>query len=301
MSEDPFKELIEEDRFVNLRHAPKVKLIHIEKCIYCGSEENLSDEHIVPFALNGAMILPKSSCSECAKITSKFELSVTHTQLGTKAMYGLLRNKRNYKSRKNNKPKSIPISYETYDGSIKYTELKIENYPFHYSVVILPAPGILSGAALSDKNPDIKVNFRCDSKEIDRAVESIGVENIKQLNFREFFPYGDFYRLLAKIAHGFLIATYGLEGFIPLLPDLILGRSPYLSHYVGGFVGNTILMDSHYVSQNILFINGELYISVSIHLLGGVPMQTYQVIAAKVIDFNRMVNFAGQHYGWQRL
>jgi hypothetical protein len=45
-------------------------------CIYCGSTENLSDEHIVPFGLGGNLVLPKSSCQRCARITSEFERRV---------------------------------------------------------------------------------------------------------------------------------------------------------------------------------------------------------------------------------
>lgn len=54
-------------------------------CIYCGAKDNLSDEHIIPFALGGNLILQKSSCPDCAKITSDFELTCLRT------MYGPLR------------------------------------------------------------------------------------------------------------------------------------------------------------------------------------------------------------------
>src|SRR6185436_305115 len=42
-------------------------------CIYCGSKENLSDEHVVPFGLGGNAILPEASCHSCSAITSAFE------------------------------------------------------------------------------------------------------------------------------------------------------------------------------------------------------------------------------------
>ncbi len=32
----------------------------VDECIYCGSHDELTDEHIGPLALNGNMILPKS-------------------------------------------------------------------------------------------------------------------------------------------------------------------------------------------------------------------------------------------------
>lgn len=45
-------------------------------CIYCGATDNLSDEHVVPFALGGNLVLPDASCPRCAKITSRFERRV---------------------------------------------------------------------------------------------------------------------------------------------------------------------------------------------------------------------------------
>ena len=41
-------------------------------------------------------------------------------------------------------------------------------------------------------------------------------------------------RMLAKIAHGYAVAELGLKGFLPALPDLILGRNPRLSGYLIG-------------------------------------------------------------------
>src|SRR5215212_3632262 len=45
-------------------------------CIYCGSVDDLRDEHIIPKALNGDWILPAASCRVCEAITSKFEMKV---------------------------------------------------------------------------------------------------------------------------------------------------------------------------------------------------------------------------------
>jgi hypothetical protein len=273
MAEDIFKKLIP---------TPSITFEPVGNCIYCGSVEELSDEHIIPFALNGTMILPKSSCRTCATITSKFELTVT------REMYGVLRNKRDYKTRdKKERPSHLPVSFLTSDGAIKSTDLKINDYPCSYLVAYLPPPGILTGSPLSDKNPEgIRLNLEGDPNEIERAISSIGIENIT-LSLNNIFPYGDFYRLLAKIAHGFLVASYGQEGYVPFLPDLILGRSPYLAHYVGGLGGNaTVHMLSHHVSLECLPVNDAVYLAVNIHLMGGMQMPTYQVIAAKVTDFH---------------
>ena len=53
----------------------------IDKCIYCGSEEDLRKEHTIPYSLNGLLLLKKASCETCATITSRFEGSFMHDTL----------------------------------------------------------------------------------------------------------------------------------------------------------------------------------------------------------------------------
>src|SRR5438094_687329 len=54
----------------------------LNKCIYCGSKDNLSDEHVIPFFLYGQWILPLASCDNCATITSRCETSVARGHFG---------------------------------------------------------------------------------------------------------------------------------------------------------------------------------------------------------------------------
>lgn len=44
-----------------------------EACIYCSSTDCLSDEHAIPFAWGGNLIIINGSCEECRKKTSAFE------------------------------------------------------------------------------------------------------------------------------------------------------------------------------------------------------------------------------------
>lgn len=61
-------------------HSNKIKIDH---CIYCKSTENLSDEHPIPFALNGRFVLEKASCESCRVATQKFEQAVLRDSLGS--------------------------------------------------------------------------------------------------------------------------------------------------------------------------------------------------------------------------
>lgn len=48
------------------------------------------------------------------------------------------------------------------------------------------------------------------------------------------FDFVSFYRLIAKIAHGFCVAHWSLDGFKHFLPDLILGKNHDLCTYLIG-------------------------------------------------------------------
>jgi len=63
----------------------------IGRCIYCGkTDQSLSDEHIVPYGLNGEWILGRASCKGCRQITSGFETDVQRNcLLETRAKLGL--------------------------------------------------------------------------------------------------------------------------------------------------------------------------------------------------------------------
>ena len=56
---------------MNVRYAP------VGQCIYCGivdvppGMKRFHDEHIVPLALNGTLILPEASCRQCERVINK--------------------------------------------------------------------------------------------------------------------------------------------------------------------------------------------------------------------------------------
>lgn len=46
----------------------------VGRCIYCGiSDRPLGREHIIPYGLDGDLILPRASCGDCSASTSRFE------------------------------------------------------------------------------------------------------------------------------------------------------------------------------------------------------------------------------------
>lgn len=250
----------------------------VGKCIYCGDTEGkLSDEHIVPFALNGNLILPKASCKECANVTKKIE------QVVARDMYGPLRVKKGFQTRrKKERPKQFHVTVYNLEGEGEQVALSVEDYPTLYPAVSLPIPGILTGAPLSEGNPEMKFHVKADEAELVKTISAFKGKNVQ---VKSMLAWGEFCRLLAKIAHCYLIAIFGEQGYTPFLPDIILGRSSYLSHYVGG-VPIELGLDTPASDLAISLVKdgGTRYIVVFIQLLGRGRLPLYQVVSGLVTD-----------------
>ena len=124
----------------------------INQCIYCGIKDvELSDEHIVPFALNGNLVIPKSSCEKCQKIINKeIKSKILDPYTG---FYGKLRLRLNLTSRtkkgKRKSRKSHPSHY-TLDYYHKGGRKNTVNTPVKGIPIVVPSmicgfPGIILG------------------------------------------------------------------------------------------------------------------------------------------------------------
>ena len=103
----------------------------IGECIYCGSKENLSLEHIVPEGLGGRLLLPDASCGKCRDLTSRFERSVQRG--GMWATRRVL----NIKGKKRKEPPrdKFPINVEHDDGTLQTVNLPVSD---HIGTLVTP-------------------------------------------------------------------------------------------------------------------------------------------------------------------
>jgi hypothetical protein len=190
-------------------------------CIYCGAvPPNLSNEHIIPYGLGGNHILPKSSCVDCAKITSQFELNSLRSLLGN------FRVRQNIQSRRpKRRPKTLTLKTSSGDQETVSTTVAVDIYP---EILMLPIPG-RAGILEGHKPTSAMVllgGFSCSTLES----KNIHLES-------EFFRLEDFMSMLAKIAHAYVYGEYGAEkaaSYRRLLPDRILQRDQTISYVVGG-------------------------------------------------------------------
>lgn len=202
-------------------------------CIYCGSEgPKLSLEHIIPFGLNGDLLLPQASCIKCADITGR--------QVEGPCLRGTLLPLRTGHKLRTRRPRERPNQFPIMLAQRDNMKLVVTKYaPSHLLTksFVLPhfqAPPVLTGVPLDTSL--IGAAFKWDTSDLDRIKAHVGYDGAKELislPSMEIAP-ALFVRMLAKIGHSFAYALVGGDGLKPYLPRIIL-EDDYVSaiQYVG--------------------------------------------------------------------
>ena len=218
--------------------------IYVGECIYCGSKENLTDEHAIPLALQGNRVLKDGSCLSCNAITTRFERFVARDSMkGIRAVLGMP------SRRKQNRPTSLPLII------VRGEERHEIQVPLEDSVptLILPElgppeiyPEIGHALGLRAGAFEAKLHFPVDriaDKHVRALIEKYradAVETPYELHHQSFL------RLVAKIGICEAIGVYGLKQFERLfVRDAVLGKDRpeywvgsdgrYCLHLQGGF------------------------------------------------------------------
>jgi hypothetical protein len=184
----------------------------VGQCVYCCAEAAdapLSDEHILPLALGGHLILPAASCLQCAKITGTFEQRVLRGGLrGIKERLAL-------PSRSKQRPTTLPLFCINGDED-KAVHVAVEHYP---AQIILPhfvgpqiarfpdAPSVQRTPWVFFPQPDL-----------DTPAAKYGITKFASNSL----DTHSFARMLAKIALSGAVAELGTGRFVTGLPDIIL-------------------------------------------------------------------------------
>jgi HNH endonuclease len=223
----------------------------VGECIYCGSKENLSDEHIIPEGLGGRLILPKSSCPKCSKTTSQFELRLLRGHWWPHGRRLNLKSKR-----PKNQPNTFLVDFETSSGKKKVL-IKPDEHPFLLTLDF-DRPGILTGNYTNDEPIAKKILLKVVTNfSIDRYYENTPriVDQNNRVNFKVNLDVSDYVRLLAKIGFSYAVGTRGLDAFESIyVRDLISGK------LIGGnnYVGNASeLLDRTALPGNYLHSHGS--------------------------------------------
>ncbi len=207
--------------------SPKTQMVRtVGKCIYCGQlTERLSNEHIVPYGLNGPWILEKASCPDHATKTSKFELDVLRYHLiAARTTLGF----RTYNRKK--RPTNFTVDVEK-QGQHTAKEIPVGVYPAIIIMPIFPKPAHLEAQPYSG-NRIIKYHWvQVGGKKGDELLAELGADHLTvEVSLKPF----SFAQMLAKIAYCITVAQFGYEAIEEayVLPA-IRGETDEIGRWVG--------------------------------------------------------------------
>jgi hypothetical protein len=183
----------------------------IGKCIYCLAEcydpanpqAPLGEEHVIPLSIGGQRVVRFASCKACEGVTSKIETTWGHNLVAhgrhDLGLYGRRASRRMRRASAALKPSFMMM--------------------FHFR-----PPGLLTGTANEDW-PASKALVRTLGGDAAKRIRLAGGK------FEFQFRHGGadtktFSRLLAKIAHAHVVDVFGLDGFTPMLTNLIRDIPP---------------------------------------------------------------------------
>lgn len=207
-------------------------------CIYCGARDvPLGDEHVVPRALTGnALIFEKASCRKCEQAINPYE------QFVLRQTYGNLRTQIGAPSKRPKaRPTKIDHPFVLLDNQGRATARWIVQTDWNRCPILCPSwlapwPGLLEGRPPSPEVLGSKWFYQ------DRKLEDF-IQKVRSF----FRAHGAMYeagkidgkgflRFVAKMAHGYAVATKGYDAYEWLTPGIILGSDPNVSHLVGGLL-----------------------------------------------------------------
>jgi hypothetical protein len=172
---------------------------YVGKCIYCGSTNNLTREHIVPRGLGGPWLLLKASCKKCAKVTSDFEREVL------KEFFILVRTKLGLPTyHPKNRPESF--SFKTTIGGKE----EVMDFPMSDCPTLFMMPQFVKPGCLRKDKKSKGISLRGMSIHGKDLSELKAKYNLEDLTYTASLRTS-FARVLAKIAYGMVIFQHGLD------------------------------------------------------------------------------------------
>src|SRR5215469_14973766 len=120
---------------------PPVNYPPVGRCIYCPDDgsHGLGDEHIIPYALNGTLVLPSASCHACEGVTSYLD------GFAARSVYYQVRTSARMRTR-TKLPDEFPAILTYEDGHEERIMVPAAVHPATLALPLFVPPSLLSGA-----------------------------------------------------------------------------------------------------------------------------------------------------------
>jgi HNH endonuclease len=259
----------------------RVKEIGI--CIYCGSTNNLSKEHVLPYGLGGNLVLRKASCLACATETGRLE------QRLLRGHWWPYRQFLGLPSRSAGEPiPDLQVTIKKTNGTDIFATLPMAKYSFAVFYEFDP-PSILEGKERLDTPNAPRVYM----KYLSELPSSVFIDGVpyklqpdEKLEISINSDVSDFCRFLAKVAHGYAISRRGISSCSQFfLPPIILGEVQGALTFVGGasspFIGPRLPGSGLHVMLDRIN-DSLLMVYIQLFRDHGDPLPIYEVVVGKV-------------------
>ena len=249
----------------------------VGECVYCGSKLDLSKEHVIPYGLNGTLVLTNASCPEHARITSRFEGVVLRKHL-LLVRAGLEMKTR----RKRDRPKEFHLTIKDADGQRKIL-LSKEDQPILLAMPKFGPPGLPSSIG-STSGIDIGTTpyiAQVAGPPVKDFLNELGKSSSRSADFIFDMQPVDFARMLAKIGYTATVGEFGLEGIheASCLPA-VLGDEDRIGHWVGIIDSKNRVLDNTGLHRIVLEIDKSAIMArVKLFAFAGTP--EYVVVVGK--------------------
>jgi HNH endonuclease len=246
-------------------------------CIYCGSKHftsqggKLSDEHIIPFSINGRYVLSEASCRECAKATGQVEGVLM------RGSFRAIREYLQFQSRTKERPTHLPLFNINHEPESKIM-VPIDDYPvtwmmphFHLPAILQP-PGTKRAGFESLWSEAINYD--------QKKLRALGIKHFESVRF----DVMAFVRMLAKIGHSLAVHRFGPSYFVPFLRHIILhGADESAYEYVGGAPPRPHdTVEFHGLTIKKFLVAGRQLIAAEIRLFAPFDSPIYVVVVGEV-------------------
>lgn len=247
-------------------------------CIYCTTKEaKLTNEHIVPFGLNGELELPDASCKECAKITGAII-----EQKVIKQTFPYLRFRYNLRTRR---PKERPKHFTIGCGNRSIVLPNSELPHLTWAMPVFAPPGIIDGRS-PDNTGSRSIRAQMGMVDAERLLASGGGSQPINMDISK-IDENAFRRMIAKIAHSFTFAILR-DSFTPLLNETIL-KGVNSSYLIGSEQDDIFPDDTLYSIQlgKIEYLNRN-YIAARVRIFGFLGTPVYIAIVGTAEKFTEI-------------
>jgi hypothetical protein len=244
----------------------------VGRCIYCGKTDpaparRFTDEHVVPYAFGGNLVLPEASCLKCQHIINK--------EIETPVLSGDWGNLRE-KYRMPTRGRSGRTHVASSDHSGRRMMIPIDDYPAIVPFWSFGTARLINGSQNLQRR---QISLLGDSDGVeDRACKTKHPTWNGTYSIRVRFDA--YARLLAKVAYSWVVATSGTGWFRESITPIIRGIEKDFTTHVGGLLDGYGANDENDEPSFLIQTtgNGTGLVIFQSKLITGHPISRYHVV-----------------------